>query len=244
MLSLQTSFQTLNVSTYDDVLKSQSPVFGITVKGNPNANGIYKANLIKMITEISLFVNVGKNMDIDQINQTANLLYEKCMVLKIEDLKLFSKKFRTGEFGKLYDRLDGTIIIEAMDVYFDKRMTYAESIHMQEHHQRKKEEKDEIQSEWTKDRLDILKKTANAQVNDDVAKRKPVKREATFQDCWTNFYFTQFDKLFKKEKYRVAAPSGTYIKYNGTIMDRDRYARFRMKKRQDRILSLNHVNRT
>jgi len=113
------------------------------VKGNPNANGFYKTNLIKMITEISLFVNVGKNMDIHQIKETANLLHEKCMALKIEDLILFSKKFRTGEFGKLYDRLDGTLIIEAMDIYFEKRMTHAESIHIQEHHRRKKEAKDE-----------------------------------------------------------------------------------------------------
>jgi|GEM_PF-4559639 len=214
------------------------------VKGNPNANGFYKTNLIKMITEISLFVNVGKNMDIHQIKETANLLHEKCMALKIEDLILFSKKFRTGEFGKLYDRLDGTLIIEAMDIYFEKRMTHAESIHIQEHHRRKKEAKDEVQSEWSKDRLDILKKTANSLINAEVVKRKPVKRVATFQDWLTNFYFTQFDRLFKKRKYRFASPSGNFIKYKDIIMDRDGYARFRMKKRQDRILSLNQFNQT
>ena len=67
------------------------------------------------------FFNVGKRMNEEQISETAQLFYDKYYFWKPEDLDLCLKKAKSGEYGQLFDRLDGAVIMSWCDQYEEAR---------------------------------------------------------------------------------------------------------------------------
>jgi hypothetical protein len=70
----------------------------------------------------SLFVGYGKHwffqiLESWQISEIATDVYQKYYFLSLEEFILVLKKGRTGEFGKVYDRLDGPIIYNNNSIY-------------------------------------------------------------------------------------------------------------------------------
>ena len=66
-------------------------------------------------------VNVGKNITAEQTVMCATLILERFSDLRPDDMKLFTKKFICGEYGKIYDKLDVQTIIEAFSIYENER---------------------------------------------------------------------------------------------------------------------------
>jgi len=78
------------------------------------------------IVNISEFVNIGKNMNENQIYETAQMILDSYPYFTLADINLIFKKAKKGDFGQIYDRLDGQIIFSWFTKYNSLRCSEAE----------------------------------------------------------------------------------------------------------------------
>ena len=78
------------------------------------------------IVNISEFVNIGKNMNENQIYETAQMIMDSYPYFTLADINLIFKKAKKGDFGQIYDRLDGQIIFSWFTKYDSLRCLEAE----------------------------------------------------------------------------------------------------------------------
>lgn len=97
--------------------------------------------LYLLLTGLVNFFNVGKTMSAVQIRETARLILSDYYFLKIADLQLFVDKFKKGEFGALFDRLDGGVILSAIKTYCEERIAVCEQINANKHKELKADSK-------------------------------------------------------------------------------------------------------
>lgn len=129
----------------EDVIKSDSPTLARLNKDEPEK---LKSALNALISDVALFMNVGKQMTPKQVVETSELICGEFYFLKIDDLKIFFAKFKSGAYGQLYDRLDGQVIMSALRQYVEDRMVVAEQVVKELDAKAKKEESDELY--WVK----------------------------------------------------------------------------------------------
>jgi len=72
------------------------------------------------------FVNVGRGMNDVQTYETATLVLQYYNYLTIADINLLFQRAKIGKYGKLYDRLDGQIILDWFARYDAERTACAE----------------------------------------------------------------------------------------------------------------------
>lgn len=72
-------------------------------------------------------MNLGKNMNPEQMNETAYMIMDEYPFLTLADINLVFKRAKMGEYGNLYDRLDGSIIMGWFKTYFTHRLEAAEA---------------------------------------------------------------------------------------------------------------------
>lgn len=78
-----------------------------------------RALLSIAICEVCDFFNIGKNMNDTQVALTVDLIIEEFWHLKLEEIKFCLRRAMRNE--KLYDRLDGNIIIGWLRAYDNER---------------------------------------------------------------------------------------------------------------------------
>jgi len=96
--------------------------------------------LVAVINEVCDFFNVGKNMNPNQVAFTAEMILDHP---GFYDLTLGNIKacFRDNMMKtKLYDRLDGSIIIQWLREFKSEMADYCESVHIENSQKMKKEE--------------------------------------------------------------------------------------------------------
>jgi len=136
-LKISTSQQS-SILKVEDVIRSEFPTLATLNK--QDWQKLHSA-LNALISDCALFVNVGKQMTTDQVKETSELIKKEFYFLKIEDLKIFFSKFKSGFYGQLFDRLDGHVIMEALRKYCEERMEVAERINLQSHNELTDEQK-------------------------------------------------------------------------------------------------------
>ena len=80
-----------------------------------------QAYLEGWIVNLREFVNVGKRMTDMQTFETAMIILQDYKYLTIADINLLFKRAKSGYYGKLYDRLDGQIILDWFRSYDKER---------------------------------------------------------------------------------------------------------------------------
>ena len=80
------------------------------------------------IVNICEFVNIGKNMSPSQIYETASMIMDIYPYYKISDINLVFRKAKVGEYGQVYDRLDGQVILSWFARYHKDRCAEAETL--------------------------------------------------------------------------------------------------------------------
>ena len=140
LANLQTYISSNKVSTYSDVLKSGAPTLFDLTKGR--GDEVTHAFLWQELSNTVKFLNVGKSMNIEQVKLTAQYIIDDYSNLNLLDFKLFFAKFRKGEFGQAYDRIDGQLILQALADYKSGRIEAAEQNSIRQAAQQKKEEKE------------------------------------------------------------------------------------------------------
>lgn len=74
-----------------------------------------------LITDVVRFLNVGKNMNVEQIKQTAELILSEYHYLNIDELRFIFRNAKLGRYGKQYDVLDGQVIFRWIETYDSER---------------------------------------------------------------------------------------------------------------------------
>lgn len=90
------------------------------------------AFLTSIVSELVLYFNVGKNMNPDQVAQAVLLIADEFYYLKPDDFKLCFNRAKRGEYGEVYDRLDGQVIFKWLRAYCRERMNTAEEDSIQQ----------------------------------------------------------------------------------------------------------------
>lgn len=80
-----------------------------------------QAYIESWIVNLRMFFNVGRAMTDSQTFETAMLIVDEFPCLNMADINLVFKRAKSGYFGKVYDRLDGNVILEWFHKYFDER---------------------------------------------------------------------------------------------------------------------------
>lgn len=78
------------------------------------------------IVNVCEFLNIGKNMNPNQIYDTAELIAEDFHYLTVADINLVFKRAKLGRYGQIFDRLDGQVILGWFRSYDHERTAEAE----------------------------------------------------------------------------------------------------------------------
>ena len=124
-------FKAISIKSVRDVIQSDSKPLSVISKENGEEKTLAALNAI--LIDLCNYFSVGKGMGAEQVKETSRLLLAKYNRLKIEDLKLFSDNFKAGQYGKSYDRIDGQVILIALDEYFEARIVEAEMLNFEKH---------------------------------------------------------------------------------------------------------------
>lgn len=161
-----------------------------------NGDLLVKGLIVQALTDIAMFVNVGENNNFNtlQITQTTELILEDFKFLKLEDFKLFFNKMKKGHYGKLFNRLDGQVVLEQLHVYCHERSLEAEQINFKAHSEHKsgKVNLSEVNKEGQKKVIEIL---SEALKSVEVLKVEKKPREKNANEKLIQRFITQFQKI-------------------------------------------------
>lgn len=121
----------LPATSIEQVLTGNGIALAVMKKEISEAGAV--AVLVKLINATISFFSVGKGMNDDQVIETAKLLLQEFYYLKLDDLKLFFDRLKTGFYGATYDRIDGQVLMLHLRAYCAERMETAERMSDQKH---------------------------------------------------------------------------------------------------------------
>lgn len=98
-------------------------------------NKYIQAMLGLAITDFCDMLNINKNMSPEQIAFCVDCLINEYPynTLTLADVKLILKNLYFGKYGKIYDRIDPNVILDAVNTYFNDRVELAEQKSYYEH---------------------------------------------------------------------------------------------------------------
>lgn len=140
-----------------------------------------------LLLMFSEYFNVSSTFTEVQAVQTASLFLEEYPVESIEDLILCLKNAKLGKYGKIYNRIDGSMLFEWFSKYLDEKYSFIE--------EKRHNEKFEQQSNSTIENPKVL-----SVINEIAAKALPEKKKikSGFTD---KDHMNEFVQLV--EKYNV-----------------------------------------
>lgn len=133
-----------NIDTIEKSLKSNLPTISLIKK--EFGSDFIQAYIEGWIVNIREFVNVGKKMTDIQTQETASIIVREYYNLNISDINLIFRNAKLGLYGKIYDRLDGMIILDWFEQFFNKRCSIAAEQSIQESESYKWNETERISS--------------------------------------------------------------------------------------------------
>lgn len=176
-----------------------------------------RAIISLLISDVVHFFNVGKTMNDIQVAMTCDLIIDAYPYLKLEDLKLCFKNAMLLKYGKLYDRIDGAIIIGWLMGYTQERDEHAI---MASDKAVERIESDLSDGVFYQDYLSNLK--SRAELGDGEAK-KYLEEHLSLQSMLKNY---KSDKYFKdRERQRIYGRGNEYEKQYNRNLTKDNYRR-------------------
>lgn len=176
-----------------------------------------KAVVSLILIETLDFLNVGKTMNDRQVAQTVDLILEDYSVYKIDYFVLFFNRVKKGHFGKLYDRVDGQVLLDWLR-QFD--LDYQLDIEQERINEKKRIEKDVSLSEF--DRPTPMPDYVKDMIKKVVPPIKEVtERPKTENQKLVDQVISEFDALHKDQD--DFSGGKRYVKYNGKMMDVSEY---------------------
>ena len=113
-----------------------------------------------MLSEVTEFFPVPEKMSQRQIGLTVDLILEDYYFLKPEDIRLCFRNAMKGYYGRVYNRIDGQIILSWLKQYSDERLETAEQ-HSQAEAGKLKEKEQSPGGMFREEYIDRLRKQAS-----------------------------------------------------------------------------------
>ena len=82
-----------------------------------------KELLIEMLIELNQFTNVSRKMNKEQIAETVKMLFEEYPRVSLQEYAIFFNRIKGGQFGQLYESLDGIKIMAFMKEFYKDILT-------------------------------------------------------------------------------------------------------------------------
>jgi hypothetical protein len=142
----------------DDVTCYQSKTPTLKTISETFGNDIAIGWLAIQLHDLSEFSGTKDKLSIEQIDQTAKVIYMFFNNLKPEELMLFFLRFKSGEYGKFYGAVDGLSITEKLREFIDQRNAKCVQIYEEQEKQERKKRIEESEknamtySDWVKSR--------------------------------------------------------------------------------------------
>lgn len=192
------------------------------------------ALMVNMISDVVMFLNVGKSMNEDQVKTTASMIIKDFNFLRVEDFKLCFDNLKKGKYGKQYDRLDGQVFFNALDIYVNDRADEAERLSINRHIEIEANKNNDVNSEGQKKVIEILKEANKLSIKKESIKNKALvksERDLFIQKC-----FNEFESIHKNKPLKTN--NGTFIMHNSDPVDQVEFVTIKLKE-YDKQTSLN-----
>jgi len=98
-----------------------SPSCSIAVMNKEFGETHLRGFMVKVLNDLIDFFNVGKSIGAVQVAQTVDLIIDEYYFFKPDDFKLCFNRAKKGLYGKVYDRIDGAVILEWLGRYEKER---------------------------------------------------------------------------------------------------------------------------
>ena len=100
-----------NIKTSYDLVRLKD----VVIVGQSSKNII-----AEMLLELNEFSNVSRKMNEGQIVETVNMLLNQYPGISLQEYQVFFNRIRSGEFGQLYESLDGIKIMAFMKDFYQE----------------------------------------------------------------------------------------------------------------------------
>ena len=109
--------------------------------GRERGEAIARAVLVIIMNDMLDFFNAGNDMKDTQVAMTVDFILEEYPYMQTDDITLCFRNAMKGKYGKLYNRIDGQIIMGWIKAYNSERCTAAQVASENESKTRKQDEK-------------------------------------------------------------------------------------------------------
>lgn len=162
--------------------------------------------------------------------QCTDLILSEYYFLKEDDIRIFIRNCKMGEYGKPFGSVDMPFFFQALKTYSDNRIQEATTINQVKAIEQKKEALSE----------DTLKMIEQYKLEQKVKRAKSYEfmeqSEATSESVLINQWRLDFIEIHKEEKDYEAKKRG-FINIDGIIMNLMSYLQYRNKQETDKINS-------
>lgn len=114
------SYRELPVKRVEDIVTMPNKITLGAVKREVGCMQM-RAMLTLIIGDMLDFLSIGKTMGAGQIAQTVMMIEQEYFYLTVEDFKVCFDAAKRGDYGQLYDRIDGQIILTWLSIYVGER---------------------------------------------------------------------------------------------------------------------------
>ena len=117
--TLNNSASSTEVTLHQILASKTSPALSEIrkAKGEQTALGV----LVALMDECQQYFNLQQPMNPQQLMLTAELIMEEYYYLRVEEFRICFRMAMKGEYGPVYNRIDGQIFFEWIRKYFSKR---------------------------------------------------------------------------------------------------------------------------
>jgi len=175
----------------------------------------------ELLTDCVLSFNIGKTMNAEQIKLTAEYIAEDYYFLKPEELKYCFAQAQKGVYGKIYDRIDTSIIFEWFDKYIEERMGSVEKNNQNKTNEFKSQDYKNASSQTILPALkEVVENKKKVHQNEE---KTPKKAELDL----SNKIMKEFDELFD-EQNEFDKGGFRMVKYKGKDYSGSEYLDIRL----------------
>lgn len=156
-----------------------------------------RAMLVWFISDLCSFFNFNRTMNGNQIIQTCDLIMESFNHFTPEDFIMCFNNIKLGKYGKMYEGIDGSKIMEFMRKYDEDFV-----IEEQEYYRKKVDEKRNERVEWSDEVVKAIKPVLSKMTGQ---KSEPIKEVKKTPGDIVQGWLRNFDKIYNldsQEKWR------------------------------------------
>lgn len=119
------------VNTPALAIKSEMPTLGALKKAY--SEDFMLAYIELWLVNLNDFINVSRKMNPAQMQELSVMIYQDYYYFNLADINLVFSKIKKGEFGPLYESIDGAKVLACFQKYVVKRESAAFDTGLEEH---------------------------------------------------------------------------------------------------------------